>query len=115
MTTDSSQIMRVLDRCLHDAGADSDNAPEVAAAAARAKADPGMHDAISLLLAEEHEASSWECWRRALATAREYKPGDLVPRSRIKCCDVTADGGGPVYYQQQVLAIVPRSDFGTGF
>jgi hypothetical protein len=29
--------------------------------------------------------------------------------------DVTADGGGPVYYQQQVLAAVPRSDFGTGF
>src|SRR6266699_2704731 len=29
--------------------------------------------------------------------------------------DVTADGGGPVYYQQQVLAIVPRSDFGAGF
>jgi len=28
---------------------------------------------------------------------------------------VTADGGGPVYYQQQVLATVPRSDFGTGF
>jgi hypothetical protein len=29
--------------------------------------------------------------------------------------DVTADGGGPVYYQQQVLATVPRSAFGTGF
>jgi hypothetical protein len=29
--------------------------------------------------------------------------------------DVTADGGGPVYYQQQVLATVARSDFGTGF
>jgi hypothetical protein len=28
---------------------------------------------------------------------------------------VTADEGGPVYYQQQVLATVPRSDFGTGF
>jgi len=28
---------------------------------------------------------------------------------------VTADGGGPVFYQQQVLATVPRSDFGTGF
>jgi hypothetical protein len=28
---------------------------------------------------------------------------------------VTADGGGPVYYQQQVLATVPRSDFGPGF
>jgi len=29
--------------------------------------------------------------------------------------DVTADGGGPVYYQQQVLATVSRSDFGSGF
>jgi len=30
--------------------------------------------------------------------------------------DVTADGGGgPVYYQQQVLATVPRSDFGSKF
>jgi hypothetical protein len=29
--------------------------------------------------------------------------------------DVTADGGGPVYYQQQVLATVPRADFGSGF
>ncbi len=29
--------------------------------------------------------------------------------------DVTADGGGPAYYQQQVLATVPRSDFGTTF
>jgi hypothetical protein len=29
--------------------------------------------------------------------------------------DVTADGGGPVYYQQQVLATVPRSDFGTRY
>ena len=29
--------------------------------------------------------------------------------------DVTADSGGPVYYQQQVLATVPRTDFGSGF
>jgi hypothetical protein len=28
---------------------------------------------------------------------------------------VTADGGGPVYYQQQVLGTVPRSTFGAGF
>ena len=27
----------------------------------------------------------------------------------------TADGGGPVYYQQQVLGKVPRSTFGAGF
>ena len=29
--------------------------------------------------------------------------------------DVTADEGGPVYYQQQVLAKVPRSTFGAGY
>jgi hypothetical protein len=29
--------------------------------------------------------------------------------------DVTADEGGPIYYQQQVLATVPRTDFGTGY
>jgi hypothetical protein len=29
--------------------------------------------------------------------------------------DVTADGGGAVYYQQQVLATVRRSDFGAGY
>jgi len=28
---------------------------------------------------------------------------------------VTADGGGPVYYQQQVLATVPRTEFGAGY
>jgi hypothetical protein len=28
---------------------------------------------------------------------------------------VTADEGGPVYYQQQVLATVPRSNFGSGY
>jgi hypothetical protein len=29
--------------------------------------------------------------------------------------DVVADGGGPVYYQRQVLATVPRSDFGASY
>ena len=28
---------------------------------------------------------------------------------------VTADGGGPVYYQQQVLGVIPRAGFGTGY
>jgi hypothetical protein len=28
---------------------------------------------------------------------------------------VVADGGGPVYYQQQILGTVPRSTFGAGF
>jgi len=29
--------------------------------------------------------------------------------------DVTADEGGPIYYQQQVLATVPRTGVGTGY
>jgi hypothetical protein len=29
--------------------------------------------------------------------------------------DVPADGGGPVYYQQQVLGTVPRSAIGAGY
>jgi hypothetical protein len=29
--------------------------------------------------------------------------------------DVTADEGGPIYYQQQVLATVPRIGFGAGY
>jgi hypothetical protein len=29
--------------------------------------------------------------------------------------NVTADEGGPIYYQQQVLATVPRAGFGTGY
>jgi hypothetical protein len=28
---------------------------------------------------------------------------------------VTADESGPIYYQQQVLATVPRSALGAGF
>ena len=29
--------------------------------------------------------------------------------------NVTADEGGPIYYQQQVLATVPRTGFGAGY
>jgi hypothetical protein len=29
--------------------------------------------------------------------------------------NVTADEGGPIYYQQQVLASVPRSALGAGY
>jgi hypothetical protein len=29
--------------------------------------------------------------------------------------NVTADEGGPIYYQQQVLAMVPRTDFGPSY
>jgi len=71
MSADSHQVMRVLDRCLDTAESDRDSAPDVAAAAARAKADPDMHAAISVLLAEERGAITLECWRRALAIARE--------------------------------------------
>jgi hypothetical protein len=28
---------------------------------------------------------------------------------------VQGDDGGPVYYQQQVLATVPRTEFGAGY
>ena len=71
MSADSYQVMRVLDRCLDTAESDSDTAPGVAAAAARAKADRDMHDAISVLLAEEPDAPTLACWRRALATASQ--------------------------------------------
>lgn len=43
MITESSQVMRVLDRCLDTAGPGSGTEPGVVAAAARAKADPHMH------------------------------------------------------------------------
>jgi hypothetical protein len=87
MTTDSSQVMQVLDRCLDVAGTDSNAAPKVAAAAARAKADPDMHDAISVLLAEEPGTTTWECWRRALAVARQAEPGDNLALYCGECHD----------------------------
>jgi hypothetical protein len=39
----------------------------------------------------------------------------LMVSTHYPAADVTADGGGPVYYQQQVLATVPRSGFGAGY
>jgi hypothetical protein len=70
--------MRVLDRVLDTAESDSDAAPGVVAAAAKAKADPGMHDTISLLLAQQQGTGSWKCWRRALAAAREARSDDRM-------------------------------------
>lgn len=85
MSTDSTQVMRVLDRCLDTAGSDSGTVPGVAAAAARAKADPDMHHAITLLLAAVNTTSSWDCWRRALAAAREAQSGNYTCSLTERC------------------------------
>lgn len=77
--------MRVLDRCLDTAGPGTGTDPGVAAAAARAKADPGMHDAISLLLAEEQETTSWQRWRRVLAAVRKNESGDCLLSLTERC------------------------------
>jgi hypothetical protein len=87
MSADSHQVMRVLDRCLDTAESGRDTAPDVAAAAARAKADPDMHDAISMLLAEEQWTTRWECWRRALDAARQAEPGDSQCSFDERCDD----------------------------
>jgi hypothetical protein len=39
----------------------------------------------------------------------------LMVSTHYPASGVTADDGGPVYYQQQVLATVPRSVFGAGY
>lgn len=95
MTTDSSQVMRVLDRCLATARSGSERLPGVAAAAARAKRDPDMHTAISLLLGADDAAMSWETWRRAVAAAREGRlscpRGDGPVRRMLLSCQ-TASG-----------------------
>ncbi len=76
MSTESIQVMRVLDRYLDTAGPGSGPGPGVAAAAARAKADPDVHDALSQLLAEECPETSRESWRCGLAFLRERESGD---------------------------------------
>ena len=48
----------------------------------------------------------------AISNANIY---GLFVSTHYPATGVTADGGGPVYYQQQVLATVPRSTFGAGF
>jgi hypothetical protein len=59
MSTDSTQVMRVPDRCLHTARSGSDTVPGVAAAATFAKADPDLHQALAQLLDAEDETLSW--------------------------------------------------------
>lgn len=86
MTTDSCQVLWVLERFLDTTESDSDTAPRLVAAAARAKADPCMHYAILGMLAEEDQASSWGWWRSSLATAREGEHDDL-PASFTEHCD----------------------------
>lgn len=89
MSADSYQVIRVLDRCLDTAESDSDTTPDVAAAAARAKADPDMHAAISVLLAEEPGTTTCvECCGRFLAFVRQAEPGDSL-RSFDELCDNT--------------------------
>ena len=39
----------------------------------------------------------------------------LAVSTHYPSATVTADGGGPVYYQEQVLGTVPRATFGAGF
>ena len=60
--------------------------------------------------------------RRAAASSATTS-GSRSPRSNIYALmvsthypsNVTADEGGPIYYQQQVLATVPRIGFGAGY
>ncbi len=132
MSADSYQVMRVLDRCLDTAESDRDTAPDVAAAAARAKADPDMHDAISVLLAEEPGTTTWECWRRFLTAARQAEAADCMQCSFERCDDASPvrqmfsschaasgvggepDAGVTVTLAQLFLAaiMVERSSFG---
>jgi len=72
MSTDTAQVMRVVDRCLDTARVSSGTSPEMAAAAARAKADPQMHQAIAALLATT-AISTWTCWQHAMTAAREAR------------------------------------------
>ena len=48
----------------------------------------------------------------AISNANIYT---LAVSTHYPSTTVTADGGGPVYYQEQVLGTVPRSTFGAGF
>jgi hypothetical protein len=48
----------------------------------------------------------------AISNANIYT---LAVSTHYPSTTVSADGGGPVYYQEQVLGTVPRSTFGAGF
>jgi len=90
MSADSHQVMRVLDRFLDTAGSGRGTAPDVAAAAARAKADPDMHDAISVLLAEQAEDFA-VFWNRGLAAVTQADAEDCMQCSFERCANT-----GPV-------------------
>jgi hypothetical protein len=132
MTTDSRQVMRVLDRCLDAAGSGSNSAAAVAAAVARAKLDPGLRAAITVLLTEGDEAESLEAVRRVLAV-RARGSGDLphaapgnddmggpVRRIFISCTEATRAAGEPDCWAAAALAelflaaiALERSSLGT--
>jgi hypothetical protein len=132
MTTDSSQVMRVLDRCLDATESRSDTLPGVAAAVARAKADPRMHDAITVLLSEGNETELLECLRRALAvrargscnlphaSAGHCDMGSAMRVIFMSCTNATRDTGQPDCWIAAALAelflaaiALERSSLGT--
>ena len=99
MSTDTAQIMRVVDRCLDTARFSSGTIPEVAAAAVRAKADPQMHQAIAALLATT-AISTWTCWQHAMTAAREAAAAGS--RDLDHSCPENRDTAEPVYYAVMV-------------
>jgi hypothetical protein len=87
MSTDSTQVMRVLDRCLDTAPSSGGTAPGVAAAATFAKADPDLHKAIAQLLDTEDGTFSWDCWSTVMAAVREAESGNFAS---IERCEKTS-------------------------
>jgi hypothetical protein len=86
MSTDGTQVMRVLDRCLDTARSGSGAVPGVAAAATFAKADPELRQAVAQLLDEEDGTSSREIWTTVMAAIREAESGTL---NHIERCERT--------------------------
>ena len=84
MSTDGTQVTRVLDRCLATAPPSSDTVPGVAAAATFAKADPDLHKAIAQLMDAEDETFSVECLTAAMAAVREAEPGNFAAIERCE-------------------------------
>lgn len=115
MSTDSAQVMRVLDRCVDTARSGSGTVPGVAAAAALAKADPDLHDAISRLLTAQDATSSWECWSGAMAATREAQSGNFArlercgkttPFSRlVRSCKAASRAAGAVDHRTAAILI----------
>jgi hypothetical protein len=95
MSTDTAQVMRVVDRCLDTARFSSGTSPDMAAAAARAKADPQMHQAIAALLATT-AISTWTCWQHAMTAAREARTAGF--RDLDYSCPENHDTAEPTHY-----------------